>query len=101
MTATGVGPAATLMASTRSSPEHGAQPGEDLLVGLGHPRGQLVGHRCAALLEADLLQRGGEARLGDGVLFLGLAGHHDLQAGLSFSQIRGTAKNHDGRTSGR
>ncbi len=63
-------------------PEHGAQAGEDLLVGLGHPRGQLVGHRGAALLEADLLQRGGQARLGDGVLFLGLAGHHDLQAGL-------------------
>ena len=82
--------------------EHRAQPGEQLRVGLRDGRGELVGHRLAGLLEADLLERRRPAP--PAAFSRCSAGWPAIIASspaFSFSQIRGTAKNQCGRTSGR
>ena len=62
--------------------EHRPDPREVLLVGLGDPGLELVGHRLAALAQPDTLERGRDRVLDRLALLLGLAGEHRLEPGL-------------------
>ena len=99
-TSTGVGAAPTLTATIWSKPRCGAQAREQLRVGLGDRGGQLGGDLLARLLEADLLAGGGERRLAPRrAAPRGSPASIASRPALSFSQMRGTAKNQLGRTS--
>ena len=63
--------------------------------------GELRGHLLAALLAGAPSTAAASAALVLGALLLGLAASIASRAALSFSQMRGTAKNQVGRTSGR
>ena len=71
-----------------------AQLGEQLLVGLGDRGGELLGHGLAGLLEADLLATPRPGRPARGSrCSSGWPASIVSSPALSFSQIRGTAKN--------
>ena len=101
-TSTGVGAAPTLIGDDLVEAEHRAQPGEELRVGLRDARGEVVGHRLARLLEAHLLDAPRRAPpAARSRCSSGWPASIVSRPALSFSQMRGTAKNQLGRTSGR
>ena len=81
--------------------EHRPQVREHLGVGLGDGLLELLGNRLAALQQSHALDCGFERRLDGGPLLLGSPACIASSPALSFSQMRGTAKNHVGRTCGR
>ena len=83
--------------------EHRAQPGEELLVGLGDRarRAPRAPARRAAPGAPSRSRRSSAAPGRLALLVAACAAIIVSRPALSFSQIRGTAKNHDGRTSGR
>ena len=100
-TSTGVGAAPTLIASTWSSPSIARSPAKISRVGLCDLLGELVGHLFAALLEPDLADCGLEGGLHRLRCSSGWPAIIVSRPAFSFSQIRGTAKNQLGLTSGR
>ena len=97
-TSRGVGAAPALTAIASSRPSIARRPGEQLLLALGRGRRDVVGHRLAGLLELDLAPRGGRASR---TVCSPCVERCPSSPALSFSKIRGTAKNQVGLTAGR
>ena len=101
-TSTGVGAAPTLIASTWSSPSIARRPAKTSSSAAAHLLGQLGRHRLAGLFEAHLAHR--RVDRGPHLARRCSSGWPAIivsRPAFSFSQIRGTAKNQLGRTSGR
>ena len=102
-TSTGVGAAPTLTATTSSRPSCARSAANSASSACGDLRRELVGHRLAAPARgapsrARAVERACTAA---SRCSSGCAASIVSRPALSFSQIRGTAKNHVGRTSGR
>ena len=100
-TSSGVGAAPTLTRDAWSRPSIARSLENISSSALAHGRGQLVGDLLAGCSSRTFSMRVVERRLGRVALSSGSAASIVSRPALSFSQMRGTAKNQLGRTSGR
>ena len=100
ITSGGVGAAPTLTATSWSRPSIARRPANSSLSACSTAAASSAGHLLAALAQPHRLQRGVERALHARRASSGWAPSIVSSPALSFSQMRGTAKNHVGCTCG-